>query len=106
MAKDKNVCSIKVGGISYQVYLMDKVEIEGDSNYLGSCNTETSRIEIKRGLSEEKTEQVLIHELLHAIIEEASIESDNEEFIVTQLAPVLHQVLIDNKIIGALKKGS
>lgn len=88
--------TFKVGGIVYSVNEKEAVEIDGDFNYRGSCDKNMAIIEIKRDMNEQKKQQTLLHELLHAMFEESGLDIDNEEDIVCQIAPVLHQVLKDN----------
>ena len=48
------------------------------------------------GMSEAKTREVLLHEILHACWELAGIPSKYEEDIVNRISPYLLDVLQDN----------
>lgn len=100
---------IKVGGIKYGVVVTDKFDmnenekreylrqgIEPDSlTKWGEVEYQESEIRIWSGLSEQKKEQTIIHEMLHAIQHEAGIDEQNEDE-VNRVALILHQVLKDN----------
>lgn len=90
---NKNI--YKVGAIDYEVKDMDYVEIDDNKNYIGKCTYTNSTIEIVKGLSKTRREQTLIHELLHAMLNEAGI-SNHDEDLVNRLGIVLHQFIIDN----------
>jgi len=86
---------IKVGGINYQVEEKETVAIGENKNYLGSCSYYDQKIEIKSDLGDERKEQVFIHELTHAIFNEAGYDEHDEDEI-NRVAIVLHQVLKEN----------
>lgn len=91
------VDKIKVGGITYDV-----VYTEDISGFLyGSCNYEKGKILISSKTGEERQQQTLIHEMLHAIMFETGLtqeeeDEDREEEMVNRISLVLHQVLADN----------
>lgn len=87
---------IKVGGIVYDVELKEVVEINQDRNYYGSCDYKSAKIEIANTINEQRQEQTLIHEVMHAVFDEAGISLENEEDIVNRLSLVWYQVLKDN----------
>ena len=87
---------IKVGGINYQVELVD-LTTQRDEEIgwqLGYCHFHKDLIEINSMISEQRQRQTLVHEMMHAIYEEAGVEQD--EGNVDALAKVLYQVLKDN----------
>ena len=86
---------IKVGGINYQVELVDHIAYEGEGFRWGECNYQEAKIRIWKELSEQKRHQTFIHELTHAIFHEAGIDDQDEEQI-NRVAIVLHEVFIDN----------
>ena len=87
--------SIKVAGITYDVEFKE-LEID-EGMQLGWCKFAESKIEINNHkVSEQKQKQTLIHEMTHAIFNEAGIELEDEENIVNKVGIVLHQVLKDN----------
>ena len=87
--------NFKVGGINYQVKEVEYVEINENKNYLGSCTHSTATIEILKSLSKDRKEQVLVHELVHAILNEAGYDEHDED-LVNRFGIVLHQFIKDN----------
>lgn len=85
--------TVKVGGVNYTVAekenLIQKDELWGEVNYF---NTE---INIDSSLSNDRKEQVLIHEVTHAIFLEAGYKEQDEDMI-NRVSIILHQVLKDN----------
>lgn len=87
---------IKIGGMEYQVKEVKFGESNGDVT-LGECHFETADILINENLSDNRKEQTLFHEMVHAMLFEAgSAEYDNEE-IVNQLGLIMYQVFKDNE---------
>lgn len=101
--------AIKIAGIEWQVEIVDEFEMsekqkeefrkEGhDPDEMikwGEVTYEKNKINLWSGLSPQKKEQTLIHEMLHAIFHEAGFDLDNEDE-VNRISIVLHQVLKDN----------
>ena len=87
--------SVKVGSVIYDVIEKDVIEIAGNKNYLGVCDYSKTTIEIAKNISDERKINTFVHELLHAILNEAGYEEYEEEF-VERVASVLCQVLRDN----------
>ena len=54
-------------------------------------------IDIEPSMSESKKEQVFVHELVHAIFNEAGYDEQDEE-MVNRLSIVLYQVLKQNDL--------
>lgn len=88
---------VKVAGIEYVVEFPEFVEIDGSRNYQGSASFRQDKIKVLNSLSKQRQEQVFVHELVHAIFNEAGYEEDDED-MVNRLGIVLYQVLKDNKI--------
>lgn len=86
---------VKVGGVTYTVKEEDIVEIDGNYNYAGSCTYSATTIELSKRLSHERKTDVFVHELVHAIMNEAGYD-DHDEELVTRVSKVLCQVLRDN----------
>jgi len=87
---------IKIGGMEYRVKEVKFGESNGDVT-LGECHFETADILINENLSDNRKEQTLFHEMVHAMLFEAgSIEYDNEE-LVNQLGLIMYQVFKDNE---------
>lgn len=87
---------VKVGGLEYQINIKEHLEsYDGDRNLWGYCNYEQNEIDISKSLSSQKANQVLAHELTHAILFEAGY-IDHDEEMAHRIGLVLHQVLKDN----------
>ena len=87
--------SVKVAGVVYQVKTVPFVEIDSNRNYQGACRHSETIIEILDSLSDDRKEQVFIHELTHAILNEAGY-SEHDEALAERFSVILHQVLKDN----------
>lgn len=87
---------VKVAGISYSVLVKPYVEIGGDRNFKGSCDLNHAIIELSNDLNIEVFHDTFIHELTHAISNEANVELEEEEIL--RLGKVLYQVLKDNDL--------
>lgn len=85
--------SFRVGGVDYTVEvvpnLYHRYELFGQITY------NDTHIQIEENLSEARSHEVLVHELLHGILFEAGYMEQDEE-LVRRVASVLHQVLRDN----------
>jgi len=86
---------VKIGGIIYTVRLMDNVS-EEDRQVDGYILYDKQEIRIKKGMPEDYTGKVFLHEVLHGVLNFCALEQD--EAIVERLANCLHQVLKDNKL--------
>ncbi|GAX06822.1 hypothetical protein IWT25_02169 [Secundilactobacillus pentosiphilus] len=87
---------VKVSGIIYSVIEKKHPEDEGHTVW-GFTDYEVSKIFIRKGLSEQKKRQTLMHELVHAMLHEAGEDEHcNDESIVNPLGNMLDQVLQDN----------
>jgi len=89
------VSDIKVGGIIYDIEFKELEAEEGMQ--LGWCSFPEAKIEINNyRVGEQRQKQTIIHEMTHAMFQEAGIELENEEDIVNRLSIVLHQVMKEN----------
>ncbi|QHZ45870.1 hypothetical protein [Bacillus sp. NSP9.1] len=83
----------RVGGVDYSV------ELVPDLNRLhqlwGQVTYQDTNIQIEKGLSPSRINNVLIHELTHAIFNEAGFMEQDED-VINRVAAVLHSVLRDN----------
>lgn len=86
---------VKVAGVTYRVIEKPFVEIDENKNYLGACYYSTTEIVILETLSDERKDDVLFHELTHAIFHEAGYEEQDEDMI-NRIGKVFHQVIKDN----------
>lgn len=90
---------IKVAGMTYLVKVQEHFKAyDDDRNLWGYCDYEQQIIYIRESLSEQKKRQVLIHEVTHAILNEAGYKEQDEE-LVNRISIVLHQVLKENSNI-------
>ncbi|HEM6371044.1 TPA: ImmA/IrrE family metallo-endopeptidase [Streptococcus suis] len=94
--EEKAKAEIKVCGITYSVIVQEHFKAYDDErNLWGYCDYEKQIIYVRESLSEERKRQVLIHELTHAMLQEAGYKEQDED-LVTRFSIILHQVLIDN----------
>ncbi|MCP1355075.1 ImmA/IrrE family metallo-endopeptidase [Aneurinibacillus migulanus] len=84
---------VKVAGVDYTIEQAD--ELNNDPGDMGECIYQKALIRIKSNMSIDKQNQTLVHEILHACIEEAGFSEQDEDF-VNRVGIVLHQVLRDN----------
>ena len=86
--------SIKVGGINYKVEFVEHIPNEETGIQIGECDYLQATIKILDSLCVEKQEQTFIHELTHAIANEAGIEEQDED-LINRFALVAYQVVKD-----------
>lgn len=87
--------TVKVGPHVYSV-LRKPASALGEN--LGHCDSATLQIWIKERLRRSKAQEILLHELLHAIVLQAldtTKKHDDESYVVVT-APLLLQVFHDN----------
>ena len=93
--------NIDVCGVKYNVFQVE--EVDNDPSYLGLCIYRESVIQIKKSLSTERKKQVLVHEMLHAMLYEAGYDEHDEEQ-VKNLSIVFNQVLNQNNLKATLNE--
>ncbi|CAH0041736.1 TPA: hypothetical protein ACU3I3_002005 [Staphylococcus aureus] len=93
---DINVC-----GVKYKIVQLE--DVDNNPSCLGLCIYKDSLIQLKQGLSFERKKQILIHELLHAMMYEAGYE-EHDEGLVNNLSIVINQVISQNDIKATLNK--
>ncbi len=95
---------LRVGGTRWAVYL-----VAANSKYLrdddgdqvkGQTHFDECRIYITNAASEPARDELLLHELLHAVFHGTGAshsigDGDKEEAIVRDLTPTLHRLLVD-----------
>lgn len=86
---------VKVAGVTYTVEEKDVVIIDGNANYAGLCDYKDARIEILKEMNSERKEETFVHELFHAVLNEAGFD-DHDEELVSRASRVLYQMLKDN----------
>ncbi|MFE8697970.1 ImmA/IrrE family metallo-endopeptidase [Cytobacillus sp. FJAT-53684] len=85
---------VNVAGIEYSV-----MEVKGLANKhekMGCVRYGPAEIELDAEMSQERKEQVFVHELLHACFFEAGYTEQDED-AVNRVSAVLYQVLKDNQ---------
>lgn len=87
---------VKVGGMEYVIKEKPVVEVHNNKNCYGSCDKEKLLIELSNGVPKPRKDQTLIHEIMHAAMDEAGLYLENEEDIVNRLSLVWYQILKDN----------
>lgn len=95
---------LKVAGIEYRIQIKELVD--NDPATYGSCVYHDAHIELRKGLSKERAEQTLIHELLHATIFEAGYRIEDYEEMVERVSVILHQVIKENDLPRLLEQVS
>ncbi|WP_203267586.1 hypothetical protein [Streptococcus uberis] len=83
---------VKIGGIVYQIEV--KNDLAGETGNWGETNLKKTTITLDSNMSKQRTDQTLVHEIVHGIFEEAGFEQDEDK--VNRLGIVLYQVLKDN----------
>lgn len=92
---------INVCGINYKIKKVN--ELDNDPNCLGLCIYHESLILLKSNLSYERKKQVLVHELLHAMLYESGY-TEHDEQLVNNLSICLNQVINHNDLKATLTK--
>jgi Zn-dependent peptidase ImmA (M78 family) len=94
---------IRVGGQRWAIYLVSerhkKLRDDNGDPCKGMAYFDECRIYIRRELSEQARDELLLHELLHAVFGVSgaahAIGDDKEEDVVRDVTPVLHRLLVD-----------
>ncbi|TKC15687.1 ImmA/IrrE family metallo-endopeptidase [Robertmurraya kyonggiensis] len=93
---------VNIAGIEYMVNqvegLAEEQEVQGQVFY------HKGLIKIDANMTEDKKEQTFVHEMFHAIMEEAGFQEQEEE-TVSRLSNVLYQVLKDNSFAFGKEPG-
>ena len=87
--------TIKVGPHVYSV-LRKPASTLGEN--IGHCDSSSLQIWVKQRLRKSKAQEILLHEILHALILQAldTEEKHDDEAFVVVVAPLLLQVIQDN----------
>lgn len=79
----RDECVIKVAGRNWKIKMVDGSTLP--RNVLGTCTSPAGRhptIEIRKNMSDKKTLEVVIHEVMHAslpLLDEAAVETSAHE---------------------------
>ena len=92
----------KIGAREYNVIFTDINDIFNENrDAYGYIDYEQSQIVIRKNVEDKFKNENLIHELLHALFNDARVDKilshDKAELIVELLTPRIHQFIIDNK---------
>lgn len=85
---------VKVGAITYTVN--EQADMNDCFGVLGQIIYPRTAITVDANMTEERKEQVFIHELTHAIFHEAGFDEQDED-VVNRVSMFLYQVLKDNQ---------
>lgn len=95
---------LRINGFDWEV--KESQEIANEGQAFGSTHYEEQKIFLEPKATKQKKEQVLLHEILHAIWWECGLaqrykkdKPEVEEEIITALSHGLYQVLVDNKLL-------
>ena len=94
-----NKYPIKIGGRIYTINLVDSVCDETFSthdNAYGYVDYINSKITIKNEVSKNYQQENIIHEILHALLDNAGLPEENLDKTIQILTPRIHAFLIDN----------
>lgn len=99
---------IRIGSVDYEVVLTDENLVLNGREVYAWIDYNYHLIKINRNLQDKQgQEQTFLHELMHGIVKERSLEIGNcdEETLVEELAIGLHQVIRDNPGIFLKNEG-
>ncbi|WP_023976321.1 hypothetical protein [Clostridium beijerinckii] len=102
---------VRIGSIDYEVIIEDNTIVLDAVQCKGKINFEFHKIIIDSSIQDKQgQEQTFLHELVHGIVEERSLDlkQDDEETIIDGIAIGLHQVIRDNPdiFLNYIKVGS
>lgn len=87
---------IRVNGIEYKVKVVKRLE-DNDNSLWGISLYKKNTIKIRKGLTNQKQQQTLMHELTHVMFHEMGLdEQADDEKLVNQLGNAFYQLLADN----------
>lgn len=95
--------TLKVGHLRFKVENWKDSEAWASMRW-GECDKMAGVIRIADGITDDRKKEVLIHEILHAIWDLASLPTEGEEEVVSRLAGPLTMVLNDNPKLKDLFK--
>lgn len=93
---------LRIGGLDWKVEYSNHIANEGQC--YGSNHAKTQSIFLDPDTTQQHIEEVLLHEVLHAVFwrtglwERFKNSQITEEEVIAALSPCLHQVLKENKL--------
>lgn len=90
---------VRIGSVDYSVVITDEQLILNGRVCYGTIDYDQTQININNSIHNlVRQEQTFLHELIHGIIKERSLDIKNsdDETIVDEIALGLHQVIRDN----------
>ena len=85
---------IKIGYLYYKIIEVPYVDTDGASVLNGEVNHDKLHIQIRESIPNAKKREVILHEILHAIADNSTINLDEDQ--IETLAVGLSSFLIDN----------
>lgn len=87
---------MKILNLEYKI--VEQNIIDNDNDVLGRINYITQIIYIKSNLTKEHKKIVLLHEILHSILQQLGFDEEHDnEHLIDSLATAIYQVINDNK---------
>ena len=90
---------VKIGGIDYDISLIgpDNKQLE-DGECWGIIDHENCEILISKELKKDKQKEILVHEILHGIVDFVELEEEISDDYISRLSKIFYQVLKDNDL--------
>jgi len=88
---------IKILNLEFEI--QEVTEISHGSENIGETDHIKQIIYIKKNLSSERKNVVILHEILHSIFEQLGFdEQHDDELLINALSTALYRVLVDNAL--------
>lgn len=98
---------IKIGNLTYEVLPTDYIDFGEGRNFNGALDRTYQVIYLVKDLHHQTRQEVLFHEITHALIDNASlsdlIKNGREEEFVTRFGKSLTQFVLENDMRRILK---
>lgn len=91
---------IKIGGFSWNIVMNENLMHE--RNEIGCMRPKRQQIDIDSSATIQQQQETFIHELLEAVISQYTIKLEHDD--LSNIATVLHQIIIDNPNILTFKE--
>lgn len=91
--------NVKMGSLNFEIIFKDKVIDEYEMEINGLMLYDSEKIEINKNLTTNIKRVILLHEIMHVILEKSGIDSSNDiaEHIITSLSNGLIDVFIEKE---------